>query len=306
MTERIQAQDQAFETRVRLRCQHFELLPLIRLLKRRGYHEQEIFLESYPDGDSGPALVRAVEFQPGPPRRVTIALNMGLLGSSSPLPSYFFRLMQGAAEPEPFEHFMHYFDNVLLRGLAKRLVPEEDEALWGPAGAMKASCFGMVGPASVATLAQVVAWMYPELPTRVRRRGFQRSTAAHACRTGISHLDGSGVVGRNYRFDAEGFAIDLYAEEEQDDAGREWAQLVRERLDRQLLPLLRGYEFSIHVVLHVDAHGRWALLRHGGHLGFERVRAKKPGAHRLVIYSGLTGQRTTKAGLSLEGEHVPA
>lgn len=284
------ALDIAFQQRVVRSARRFDLPALIRLLTRNGYDRDAIYLESNPDASSGAALVEAVEFAAEAPGRVTILVNMGLLGSSSPLPSYFFRLIEQADDPQPFEDFIHFFDNILLRQLVAAVMPEEDHALWGPPGAIKTSYFGMLGPGSVATLAQVVAWSFPELQARVTRRGFNRESGAHACRTGLSRLDGSGVVGRHYRSEAEGFAVELYVEEERTSAGRSWPDLLRQRLQAQLLPLLAPARIPLSVTLEVLAHDGWVRLQPGGHLGFQRVFAREPGRHRMLIYAGVTGE----------------
>lgn len=278
-----------FEGRVSRRARDFDLPALWRLLRSRGYEPADIYIESNPESTSGRSLVEKVEFESRPMRSAVIVVNMGLLGSSSPLPSYFFRLIEGAMAPEPFEDFIHFFDNVLLRQRLKAVMPEDDQPLWGDKSQTKSSYFGMLGPGSVATLTQVIAWYFPELGCRVHRRSFHRTTSAHACRTGISRLDGSGVVGKHYSSEAEGFSVELFTEEESTDNGRSWPHLVRQRLHASVLPLLRGARMPLTVMLNVLSHDTWVLLRHEGYLGFERVVAEEPGAHRMRIYTGFTG-----------------
>lgn len=281
--------DMSFQRRVKRRAREFDLPPLVRLLRRRGYSLEEIFVESNAEQGAEPTLVHDVSFENAPRRRAFITVNMGLLGSSSPLPSYFFELMEKATNPEPFEDFIHYFDNVVLRELVRSVTPEDDHQLSGAPAQTKASYFGMLGPGSVATLRQVFAWYYPELGVDVRRHAFRQSTSAHACRTGISRLDGTGVVGKHYRSEAEGFRIELFSEEERTDDGRSWPHLVKQRLETKVLPLLRGTSIPLKVALNVLSHETWAKLRHEGYLGFERVMADEAGGHRMRIFSGFTG-----------------
>lgn len=280
---------ECMQDRIRRRARDFDLPALLRVLKRCGYADDEVFIESNPESTSGPSLVEDIVFELRPMRRVCVLVNMGLLGSSSPLPSYFFRLIEGATEPEPFEDFIHYFDNVLLRNRAKAVMPEEDIELWGEKGRTKASYFGMLGPGSVATLSQVITWYFPELGCQVHRRAFHQTTSAHACRTGISRLDGSGVVGKHYSSEAEGFGVELFVDEERTGNGRSWPHLVRQRLHQQVLPLLAGARMPLTVMLNVLSHDTWVKLQHEGYLGFERVVAEEPGAHRMRIYTGFTG-----------------
>lgn len=280
----------SFQEQVARRARAFELPALLRLLRRYGYDRDEIYLESNPEASSRASLVQDVAFESGPPRRVVVVVNMGLLGSGSPLPSYFLRVIDEADDPQPFEDFIHYFDNVLLGHLLSAVMPEEDRALWGDRAVAKASYFGIIGPGSVATLTQAFRWYFPELTVRVHRRNFKQTTSAHACRTGFSRLDGSGVVGRYYQAQAEGFVAELYTEEEQMADGRSWPAEVRQRLAQRLLPLLARARIPLLVALNVMEHDGWAHLRFEGHLGFERVRAPLPGRHRMVIYAGVTGE----------------
>jgi hypothetical protein len=288
MVSRVNA-DTSFQRQVKRRAREFDLPALVRLLRRGGYLLDEIFVESNAEQGGGPTLVHDVAFESAPRRRAFIIVNMGLLGSSSPLPSYFFELMEKATNPEPFEDFIHYFDNVLLRELVRSVAPEDDHQLSGTPAETKASYFGMLGPGSVATLTQVFGWYFPELGVDVCRHAFRQSTSAHACRTSISRLDGSGVIGKHYRSEAEGFRIELFCEEERTDDGGSWPDLVKLRLETKVLPLLGGARIPLKVALNVLAHETWAKLRREGHLGFERVMADEAGGHRMRIFSGFTG-----------------
>lgn len=262
---------------------------LIRLLHRTGFAREDIYIESNPDSASAGSLVEQVIFEGSPARRVTVLVNMGLLGSGSPLPSYFARLIEQATDPEPFEDFIHYFDNILLRQMVDAVMPEDDTSLWGDRAQTKQSYFGMLGLNSVATLGQVFTWYFPDLGSLVRRHSFRRSTSAHAFRTGVSSLDGSGVVGRHYESDAEGFIVELFAEEEANSSGAAWPHVVRERLNDRVLPQLHGVRMPMTVALTVLSHESWVKLQHQGYLGYERVVAEQEGGHRMLIFSDFTG-----------------
>lgn len=277
------------QARISRKARQFDLVALVRLLKRDGFDARDIFIESNPDGGSGATLIERVTFDPGRARRVTIVVNMGLLGSTSPLPSYFLQLIDKAEDPDAYEAFIHYFDNVVLRELVNAIAPDEDVRLWGERDVTKRSYFGMMGVNSVTTLAQIFRWYFPELRSLVRRHAFKRSTAAHAFRTGVSHLDGTGVVGRLYESDAEGFMVELFAEDEVNGTGQAWPHLVRERLEKHVLPRLDVVRMPMTVALTVLTHESWAKLQFEGYLGWERVVADSEGGHRMLIFSGFTG-----------------
>jgi len=152
----------------------------------------------------------------------------------------------------------------------------------------------MLGIGSTATLKWLVQLLYPELTTRVTRVILAREDFGHTTRPGISELDGRNVVGRSYSGNASGFVIRLVADEEQDELGRRWATIARERLVRDVLPLLAPYRLHLSVDLLVDSYNRHYRSADDedlgtGELGIDRIYGKDGAPHIVRLFRGVTG-----------------
>src|SRR5207249_4400450 len=94
---------------------------------------------------------------------------------------------------------------------------------------------------------------------------------------------------------ASGFVLDIYAQEETDARGRGWAAIVRDRLRRQLFPILDPFRIPLVIRLRVLFHASWVRLDfpaadEHGYLGYERIRGQPEDGHTLVLYRGVTGE----------------
>lgn len=281
--------DEAMLRNIEAQATRFELRTLLRLLASYGYSRGDTVFHSNSDDNSGAALIHGVRFDKLPARRVTIVLNMGLLGPNGLLPSYFAQIIEQAADPSIYYDFVHFFDHLLLDRFMKSAFPEDDETFYEDYGRTKRQYFRMLGLSSISTLQWLFPLYFPELQVRVERKPFQSATESHAFRTGVSHLDGTGIVGRRYESIDEGFSVELFAEEETHDNGQAWPHLVKERLDAHVLPLLRPVRMPLMVALSVLSHATWARMQKDGFLGYERFRTPHESGHRIVVHSGYTG-----------------
>jgi hypothetical protein len=285
----------AFEARIVREARRFDLKPLLNLLIARGYPREEILFEGTHEGSSA-NLVEAVRFEKEPMRFVVLTLNLGLLGDNTLLPSYFFHVIDGTPAPERFYDFIRFFDHRLIQSLLRALYPDEDGALYRDWDEVRRSFFRMLGPNSIATLHWVAQRYFPELGVEVGRWAFTNTSEAHAAVTGESLLDGSGILGRSYQSDTAGFGIDLVADEETNERGRAWPNVVKKRLNEQVLPLLVPFRIPLRVRLTVRRHASWAKVdipfaAARGYLGYERIHGDADSGHTTVIYRGVTGVR---------------
>lgn len=277
------------EQRIAERAREFDLGPLMRLLEAEGYPPEHILFESNPDPVSSPALVEAVTFHRKPVPRVVVTLNLGLMGANGLLPSYFMEVAEQTLEPDAFFDFIRFFDHRLLTAFLRAIYPERDGALFEDWERAKGFYFRMLGVGSVATLQWLFQLHFPELRVCAIRGAFRNTTASHALRTGISHLDGTAVLGRIYESDAAGFRVELLADEETTSSGETWPHVVQRRLTDTLLPLLAPSRLTLVVGLTVLSHSSWARLDPDGFLGYERLRGNANTGYRMVIFEGETG-----------------
>lgn len=290
--------DAIFEERVRQSARRFGIKPLIDLLLAHGYRREQLLFESNREGGAT-SLVHAVEFRTGG-ADVLITVNLGLLGDNALLPSYVLREVERSPDPQRFYDFIRFFDHRLIDNYVRASWPEDDPHVYGDYTLLCRAALKLVGLDSVSSLHWFVQHLFPELGVRVRRGAFPSSTHSHACRTGISRLDGSSVIGRLYETEAQGFLIELVSDEEAYDHKLTWAAVVRSRLHERCLPVLEPFRLPVRVVLTVLSHASWARLESAseettGYLGYDRVMAKTDSRHSVVIWSGVPGESDAPA-----------
>lgn len=289
------AEPESFEARVTRRAQDFDLGQLLDVLRSHGYGDEEILFQSPTEGVSGHSLIASVEFRHAPVRTVVVTVNMGLLGDNTLLPSYFLDAIHSSRDPERFYDFIRFFDHRLISNMVRALYPEKGGGAYKDFDSVERSFLRMLGLGSVGTLQWLAQLQFPELRVHVARRAFSNQTVSHAFRTGVTALDGTGVLGRVYEADASGFVLDIYAQEETDARGRGWAAIVRDRLRRQLFPILDPFRIPLVIRLRVLFHASWVRLDfpaadEHGYLGYERIRGQPEDGHTLVLYRGVTGE----------------
>lgn len=287
-----------FEERVTRTARAFELKPLLDLLRKYGYRRDQLLFESNREGGAT-AIVQAIEFRrSGGTTSVLITVNLGLLGDNALLPSYFMREVEKTHDPQPFYDFVRFFDHQLIQNYLRATWPEDDATVYGDFGLVHRAVLNLAGCGSVSSLHWFTQLVFPELRVRVTRDTFAAATSSHACRAGISVLDGSSVIGRVYETESQGFLVELITEDEQYDAEHTWAGVIRKRLLERYLPVLAPFRPSVLVVLVVLSHASWARIETApdeatGYLGYDRIRGKPDTRHRVVLFSGVAGEADT-------------
>lgn len=289
--------DLEFEQSVQRHARKFGLKSLVDLLMRRGYRRDQLLFESNREGNAT-SLVHAVEFPSGTGGPIVITVNLGLLGDNALLPSYFLREIENSPDPQRFYDFIRFFDHRLIESYLRASWPEDDVSVFGDFAKAQRAISNVVGYESVSSMHWLAQVVFPELRVRVQRGSFVSSTTSHACRTGMSKLDGSTVIGRVYESEAQGFLVELITEEELFDAHRSWAAIARRRLADGFFPTLAPYRLSVRVVLTVLSHASWAHIESQpreatGYLGYDRLRGKPDTQHRVVLFSGVAGETAT-------------
>ena len=284
----IDVKERAFEREVERRARRFDLKALLDLLRAHGYQHHELLYESSHGGSSSSSIIEGVRFEHTPRRLVYITLNLGLLGDSSLLPSYFFETIEKTSDPDVFFDFIRYFDHRLLAGLVRSLYPEDDDLMFRDWGKAKEQFVKMLGMGSTCTLQWLLQLYFPELRVQVHRKSFSTTTVSHAFRPGDSQLDGTGVLGRIYTSAESGFVADLVAEEEENARGKSWAKVVKNRLNDRVLPLLEPYRLPLVVRLRVMVHASWLKVEskdnHTGFLGYDRFVTDEESGHTIIVH----------------------
>jgi hypothetical protein len=248
-------------------ARRFELSALLRVLRRHGYAPEDIWFESARGAPASPGMIDSLRFE-GSPRRAIVRLSVGLLGSDGPLPSYFRKFSEELADPRPYLAFVRFFDHVVAANLSYVAYPADGVALGSPLARAYQILGGARSPARVHALVRAIV---PELALEVFPATLAQRESHPAARLGDARLDGTALVGWSRRTEIAGLVARLHAEIEHDDAGRPWSEVVRERCERVLAPLVRRGARTVEIRLRIGNYAGRAQLAHRAQLGVEPV-----------------------------------
>ena len=106
----------------------YDLSALISDLKKHGI--KEVRFKGNRNSASKTSLIESLDLS-NAPEVATLKLNLGLLSSSSALPSYFFKALEDdLLDLEHFNEFIGFFDHILLNEYTKNIVPENNSNLF--------------------------------------------------------------------------------------------------------------------------------------------------------------------------------
>ena len=248
-------------------ARRFELPALLRVLDSHGYAPEDIWFESARGAPASPGMIDSLRFEDAP-RRAIVRLSVGLLGTDGPLPSYFRRFSEELADPRPYLAFVRFFDHVVAANLAYVAYPADGVAHGSPLARAYQILGGARSPARIHALMRAIV---PELALEVFPATLGQREANPAARLGEARLDGTALVGWSRRTEVAGFVARLHAEVEHDDRGAPWADVVRERCERVLAPLVRRGARTVEIRLRIGSYAGRAQLAPRAQLGVEPV-----------------------------------
>src|SRR5262245_55029342 len=260
-------------------ARRFELPALLRVLRRRGYAPEDIWFESARGAPVSPGVIDSLRFE-GSPRRAIVRLSVGLLGVDGPLPSYFRRFSEELADPRPFLAFVRFFDHVVASNLSYVAHPPDGVAHGSPLAHAYQILGGARSPARIHALVRAIV---PELALEVFPAVLSQRESHPAARLGDARLDGTALVGWSRRTEVPGLVARLHAEVEHDDRGTPWADVVRERCERVLAPLVRRGARTVEVRLRIGSYAGRAQLAPRAQLGVQPVTTGDAQTWEIVV-----------------------
>ncbi len=271
---------------IQARAYSFDPARLIDLLAYYGVPREDITFESNPDRASA-STIDSIRFQDD--GRVLVRVNMGLLGDTGTLPSYFQLVVERSGTIESFRDFVRFFDDRLISSLIRATYPERDPTLFGhwPSAVVNFRRLSVVG--SGALLQSLLAKTFPELRVHVQRTSIFRSDAGASLVMGENLLDGGGLLGEGRMADPNGFAVTLVAFEPTASGGRRWPGLIARRFVERVEPVLAAQRLAFDMELVVVDHEERAGLQKAGFLGYERMGGASESVHRVRLYRGVVG-----------------
>jgi hypothetical protein len=299
----------ALESRLVADAPRFDLRPLLEQLALAGYGNEALLFEGATES-GGASLVQGLRFMKRPMRTAIVTVHLGLMGEAGLLPSYFTWVAEHSPDQVGFSEFIRFFEHQLIdnmfhathpdwcpppSGDGRTRLSQDTPSVLGDTPTFLRAILRIANPATPSTLHWIAQLCYPEFGVRLERQAFAIATNAYACQVGVSRLDGTGILGREYVANRCGFVLDLAADDEVDLRGRELADVAVARLRTRLLPLLAPYKLSLTVRLTIRWHSSFAHVDDPvdpdpSFLGYNRLGGPRDVSHTTVLYSGITGR----------------
>ena len=309
MTANRRYSDEEFRSILTQRAHRFDLQPLVAVLARYGYRTEDVLFESNATQMSTTSLVAGIRFEGSAGRRAIITVNLGLLGAGGLLPNYFDAMIETLGAGESYRDFIRFFDHWLIANLLRVSFPELDRAQFADWRQTRRFYLRMLGVNTVSTLSWLFQLSFPELPVRVVAASIPSLDKSSIAAAGPRRrLDGSGVLGGAYVASSAGYDVTLVADDERDERGRPWLEVIRHRFEVLLRPMLDEHTMALRIELLVLEYDRFVdtsiIAAHPGsgtlaspmapslpnsRIGVERVRGFEGQPYRISIFSGVTG-----------------
>jgi hypothetical protein len=271
------------------KARQFDAPSLMAALAALGYDDDAIVFQSR-HGTSRPAsLIHSVELVERPVRRAIVTVNLGLLGSESPLPSYIQKIVEEA--PDRLVPFFEYFDHALLVSrFNSGLQPERDPAIvsdWESARQSVSRLVRLDTPSSAHWLFRRV---YPELEVAVRRAPSARKVHTSPLRVGKSTVGSAETIGGVAEVLSGGLAVLLTAHDAYTANGQPWQDEATRRMSERLLPLMPESDMALTVTLLIRERPNQLKLQSGNFLGLQALQGGNDAAKVLIFDNTLVAR----------------
>jgi hypothetical protein len=274
---------EAVERAVSAQARRFDPTALLDVLDELGYRDEDIVLRSRHGTTRPSSLIDAVVFETSPRRRVLITVNLGLLGSESPLPSYFQKMIERS--PDRLVTFFEYFDHSLLRSRFRALWPERDEELGSDWASTRRSMSKLVRLDAPAMAHWLFRRVYPELEVAVRRAPTRRTIPTEPVVIGRAQIGDGSALGGCTEILCGGLAATLVANEPRSGNGAPWQEEAARRVREQLLPQILDSDISLTVTLIIRDRPSHLQLAPNSFLGLQPLQSGDD-ATKVLIFDG--------------------
>lgn len=235
------------------RASDHELGALLKALFKCGFTWDTVRFEGVRELSPGRGeLVRSLHIERSPSRSAVIALNTGLLSSSSPLPDYFKNFARRLPDPDALIAFLGFWDSVQLRASAYACFPS---LAAGSEQNLSRSYRARLRLGSPMLLHWVFRGAFPELSVELEAAVFSHANRGSRARVG-GHLDGRSVIGADFTERSAGFRIRLHAESSACEGVDDWEGEALRRIGK-LGPCLSRLGKRLEIVM------RFERYRHG-------------------------------------------
>lgn len=268
-------------------CKQLDLGPLLRLLHALDYRGDDIEFRSQVTTLHQPSLVQAIEFRTSP-RRAVVTLNVGLLATQSPLPTYVFRYIE-AQSGSQLADFLGLCAHHLLRQLVASQAPELALA---PAGlvATRQQTLVLLGLSAPSTVHWLFGHTFPELEVQVERGLHEVNLALRSVSLGRTVFGDGSTFGATSRVRLPGIIVRLIADTPLCGSGEPWTHEAPARMAAWLWPLCSQQSFPLEVQLIIRDAGDCLVLGPRAELGLQPFDdaspVKRRPMRRITLFRG--------------------
>jgi len=271
------------ERAIAARAQEFEGAALLDALHDIGYDDEDIVFCSHHSMVRPSCLVQELRFERVPQRRVVVTLNLGLLGSESPLPSYILKLAESSTDR--LVPFFEYFDHTLLRGRMRMLWPERDAELGCDWARTRRDISKLVRMDSPAMAHWLFRHVYPELDVSVRRQATKRTIPTEPVVLGKTAIGDGSALGGVTDVLCAGMAATIVTSEPLATSGAPWQEEAARRLRDQLLPQIVDSAMGLTVTLVIRDRPSFLTLSPSSFLGLQPLQSGSSST-KVLIFDG--------------------
>jgi hypothetical protein len=271
------------EQAVQERARQFEGSALLSVLGELGYEDRDVILHSRLGFSRPHSLIHAVEFQRLPRRRAVVTVNIGLLGSETPLPSYMQRLIEDS--PDRLAPFFEYFDHAILRSRLRAQWPERDPELGSDWEKTRRATSKLVRLDSPVMAHWLFRRVYPELEVNIRRAPSKRTIPTRPVVLGKTAIGDGSALGGVTDLLCAGLAATIVANDATTTSGQPWAEEAARRVREQILPNIIDSEMGITVTLVIRDKPSHLQLSPSSFLGLQPLLSGSTST-KVMIFDG--------------------
>ena len=275
----------ALQHKIAHNVRRFDVCSLLKLLIEMGYQQDEVYFQCNGDLSSRSTLCEAIFFSDFVPK-VTLVINIGLLSSNSPLPSFFRKKMDsGSIDPVFFARFLSFFDHHVIKNLMAMSMPDLNNVFFSSWKETQSHYLKLLDLNSTSTLWHIFQTCFPELLVQVTKspRIFKQKTSSTVL--GNSRLGENTFLGKKLDQSLPSFKCTLIGEETLTDLQVPWPLEVKRRLKTVIFALLQRTAIHFRVSLLIKNNKEIARLSPKSHVGYSRLGENK-NALCLLLFSG--------------------
>jgi hypothetical protein len=265
----------------------FDVYALVDVLVYYGLDLGVVRLKGHVGFESQPRLIKEISF--GGDGNISIVFYFGLAGANSPLPTYFFDMVdKGIINELHFIELIGFLDEVMLRVWLNALYPEKFRLQIGVGVTHSRWLQAMGSLCSLSSLLWIFQLALPELQIRAERNQVKAALSSSPAIVGRSKIGLQMVLGDSYPIMLYCNKITYIADDELFSAGIPWHIEIKKRLESMIFPVLKAFEMFFEVWLVIRESKAWLTLDSGsGFIGYERLKGRENENKTILIHKGI-------------------